>query len=102
MINVAFTGDLDARRAELRALWGGPFCVVHHDRSMHELELIVQALNGEVGRDLGLQNRSASIDEVNDDIRFDAMVATPAAQTALDRRYGVGVVHLHGLLTPVP
>jgi hypothetical protein len=102
VINVAFTGDLDTHRAELRALWGGPFCVVHHDRSMRELQLIQQALNGDAGRDLGFQNRSASIDEVNNDIRFDALVATPAGQTALDRRYGNGVVHLHGLLTPVP
>jgi hypothetical protein len=102
VLNVAFTGDLEVHRAQLRALWGGPFCVVHHDRSMAELQQVQAALNGAVGRDLGLQERSASIDEVNNDLRFDVLVATPAAQTALDRRYGAGLVHLHGLLTPVP
>lgn len=102
VLNVAFTGDLDAHRAQLRALWGGPFCVLHHDRSMAALQQIQEALNGAVGRDLGLQDRSASIDEVNNDINFDVLVATPAAQTALDQRYGAGLVHLHGRLTPVP
>jgi hypothetical protein len=102
VINVAFTGDLDAHRARLRALWGGPFCVIHHARSLRELGLIQQALNGDVGRELGLQLRWSSIDEVNNDIRFDVLVATPAVQSALDRRYGIGVVHLHGLLIPVP
>jgi hypothetical protein len=102
VLNVAFTGDLDAHRTQLRALWGGPFCVLHHDRSMAALQQIQAELNGAVGRDLGLQERSASIDEVNNDIRFDVLVATPAAQAALDRRYGDGLIHLHGLLTPVP
>jgi hypothetical protein len=106
VLNVAFTGDLDAHRAQLRALWGGPFCVLHHDRSTAQLQAIQKELSGSVGKELGLQTSPAdfqgSIDEVNNDISFDVMVATPAAQAALDQRYGAGLVHLHGLLTPVP
>ena len=40
VLNVAFTGDLARRQAELRPRWGGRLCVTHQQRSYRRLQEI--------------------------------------------------------------
>ena len=102
VMTVAFTGNLDVHRAQLRALWGGPICVVQRPHSTAELHLIAQALSGAVGTQLGLHVEYALTDAVNNRVELSALVATPAEQRQLDEKYGSGVVHLTGVFTQVP
>jgi hypothetical protein len=99
---VAFTRNIDAHRAQLRSLWGGPVCVVEHKHSTEELERVARSLNGpdSLQLDLGIRYGGGP-DPVNDNVFFDVVVATPAMQQAVDRKYGAGVVELRGALTPV-
>jgi hypothetical protein len=101
VITAAFTGNLEKHRAQLRAIWGGPFCVVRHPHSKAQLSSIIASLVGAGGAHVGLQVRMGTIDEVNDNIQLEVMVVTPAAQQALDQRYGAGLVRLTGVLTAV-
>ncbi len=101
VLTVAFTGNLDLHRAQLRALWGGPICVVQHAYSWARLTQIQQELNGATARALGLQVDSSAIDEVGDVLNVQVVVATPSLQAKVDRRYGRGVVVLSAVLTPV-
>jgi hypothetical protein len=102
VMTVAFTGHLDEHRTQLRAIWGGPFCVVQRAHSTAELQTISQALIGDEGRHLGLHIDSVSTDPVQDRVELDVLVASPAAQQALDRNYGPGVVHMNQAMIPIP
>ena len=102
VITVAFTGNLDEHRAQLRKIWGGPFCVVQRTHSTAELDAIIRSLEGPAGHQLDLQVTGGGTDVVNDNIQLQVMVATQAEQQAVDERYGAGIVHLTGLLTPLP
>jgi hypothetical protein len=102
VFTVAFTGNLDVHRAQLRAIWGGPICVVQRPHSTAELKLISQALSGTVGTQLGLHVEYTAIDAADDRIECSALVATAAVQRFLDSKYGAGTVHLTGIFTPAP
>jgi hypothetical protein len=102
VITVAFTKNLAAHRAQLRTIWGGPLCVVQHDHSIAELNTVIRSLTGAAGRHLGLQVRGGSIDEVDNTVELEVMIATSATQHALDHQYGPGLVHLIPILTPLP
>ena len=98
----AFTGDLERHRAKLRALWGGPLCVVQRKHSTAELDGILQALTGNGGQRPGLGARfGGGTDVVDGIVSIDVVAATPAMQQAVDQKYGAGLVKLVGLLTPV-
>ena len=99
---VAFTGHLAEHRAQLRAVWGGPICVVQRPRTLAELHRAFTALMGDEGRRLGLQAATGTDDPVHDRIEIDVPVATPALQATIDHEYGAGAVYLHGELTPIP
>jgi hypothetical protein len=96
---VAFTGDLDRHRAQLRALWGGPICVVQHKHSTAELEATATSLSSNE-KQFGL--RGESPDPFDDVVHVDVWAATPAIRQAIDRQYGPGLVDVIGYLTPVP
>jgi hypothetical protein len=102
VINVAYTGNLAAHRAELAALWGGPICVVRHPHAYAELERISHELIGSVGKQLGLRMLSSGPDDVRDVVHADAVAVPPATQAAIDARYGKGLVEITGVLRPVP
>jgi hypothetical protein len=100
VMTVAYTGDLERHRAELSAIWHGPFCVIHRTRSLAALLQIQRALPS-VAQTLGLKDLSSDIDPVKNRVEATVFVADPAAQQALDRRFGPGVVVLTGELSPV-
>ena len=100
---VAYTGDLDAHRAALEAIWPGPLCVVEFPRTLREL----QSIQGELGDraqagDLGVYVLSSGIDELHGRVAVDVLVADPAIVSEIDARYGAGVVELRPRFRPVP
>jgi hypothetical protein len=97
VMTVAYTGDLERHRAELSAIWHGPFCVIQRTRSLAALLQIQRALPS-VAQALGLKDLSSDIDPVKNRIEATVFVADPAAQQTLDRRYGPDVVVLTGQL----
>jgi len=103
VLNFAFTGNVDAHRRALSAIYGGPICVVQ--RGTHteaELQAIVHQLFGAFGRRLGLQMLSGGPDELDGAVTAEAIAVTPAQRAAVDRRFGPGIVHLNSRLTPLP
>jgi hypothetical protein len=55
VLNVAFTGDLARREAELRPRWGGRLCVTRQQRTYRQLLGIQRELQGAAGSDLGVR-----------------------------------------------
>ncbi len=102
VINVAYTGNLDAHRTALAQIWGGPICVVQHPHSYAELQRISQELLGAAGRQLGLQLLSVGPDEVDNVVKAEVVAATDETRQAVEQRFGKGVVVLDSRLTPVP
>jgi hypothetical protein len=100
VMTVAYTDNVERHRAELSAIWNGPVCVTQRARSVAALLQIQRELPG-VGQGLGLKNLSSAVDPVRDRVEATVFVADPAAQQALDRRFGPGVVELTGQLKPV-
>lgn len=98
LLNAAFTGDLDRHRAELAEVWGGPLCVVEHERTLAELESIQQDL---LVRAKELRMLSSAGDEVRNRIVVDVIFADAKAQAAMDARYGEGAVKLSSALRRV-
>jgi hypothetical protein len=101
VMTVAYTFDIDRHRAELSAIWKGPFCVIQLPRSLAALVQIQRELSS-VGQQLGLKDLSSDVDPMKNRVEASVFVADPAAQQALDRRFGPGVVVLTGQLRPVP
>jgi hypothetical protein len=95
---VAFTGDLDRHRAQLRALWGGPICVVQHKHSTAELDATARSLEESRMR---LTFRGVTPDPFDDVVHVEVWATTPVIRQALDRKYGAGLIDLIGYLTPV-
>jgi hypothetical protein len=98
---VAYTGNLDAHRAQLAALWGGPLCVVQHAHTYGELQATMTRINNDPGQ-LGLQILGDGPDEVHDVIDLQVVAATDATQRAIDRRFGPGLVKVSSLMKPIP
>ena len=100
---VAFSGDLDRHRAELRALWGGPICVVEHQHTTAELDEILTSLTQHTWPQLGDRRLvSGGTDPVDDVVNLEVVAATPAIQHFVDAKYGAGVVRVTGWLTAIP
>lgn len=98
LLNAAFTGDLERHRAELAEVWGGPLCVVEHERTIAELETIQQDL---LVRAEELRMLSSAGDEVRNRIVVDVIFADAKAQAAMDARYGKDAVKLSSALRRV-
>lgn len=101
VLNVAFTGTLERHRAELRDLWGGPLCVIRHERTYAELRRIQDELSGGVAKELGLHLLWTDTDVVHDQVEIGAVVIDPETQAALDSLYGAGAVRVSVALQPV-
>jgi hypothetical protein len=101
IINVAFTGGVDAHRLQLAALWGGPLCVLQRPHAYSELEKVRDELSGVAGQKLGLQIITVGPDDAADTVVARVIAATPATQRAVDDVYD-GVVHIESVLRPLP
>ncbi len=100
VMNVAYTGNLDQHRSQLAAVWGGPICVVSHDRTRTDLQGIQSDVMGDGGRALGLQVGAAWTDDVDNVVKVTVMALDDGAQSRVDARYGPGVVVLDSYLRP--
>ena len=99
---VAYTGDIARHRSELAAIWGGPVCVVQHAHPYTQLQMIMNDLSANGDTTFGTQMISVGPYEVDNDVRYDVVAATPATQAALDRHYGPGLVKVSSVLQPIP
>jgi hypothetical protein len=95
ILNVAFTGDLAAREADLREVWGGALCVTPARHPHSRLEEIQLELGGEFGI------FSASVSPMENLVEVDALV-DDGLQERLDETYGPGTVRVTAALRPVP
>jgi hypothetical protein len=102
VLNFAFTGDLERHRRELAGVWGGPLCVVRHERTEAELRRIQDELSDQGAEDFGIQVLSSDTDIVHNRVEVTAVVVDEATEAAIRDRYGQGVVRLTSALRPVP
>jgi hypothetical protein len=102
VLNVAFTGDIERHRQAISELWGGPLCVVQYERSLPQLVRIQNELSNRGGaEEFGLEVTWSSTSVQTNHVELGVIVADPAQQSAVDARYGEGVVELIPALQPV-
>jgi len=89
---VYFTKNVDRHRAEVRALWGGPLCVVKVERSLGHLEDVVQA----IVHDKHYGFLEVGVNEVDNDVQLVVVVADRELRQELDDRFGPGTVKALG------
>jgi hypothetical protein len=94
IVNIRFTGDLEAHEAALRRIWGGALCVSGAERSEQELEAIRAEIDAEY--DLTLSGSSTPENTVHVQV-----VVDDGMQERLDAEYGPGIVEVDALLRPV-
>jgi hypothetical protein len=100
ILSVAFTGDLARHESALRALWGGPLCVVQHARTEAELRSIQRDFSGGPS-DLGLSVLWTDVDVVDNVVEMGVVAIDPQTLEALDDRYGPGTVRVIPALRPL-
>jgi hypothetical protein len=100
ILNVAFTADLERHTADLRALWGGPLCVVRHQRTEQELQRIQADFPGG-DSDFGLNVLWSSIEVVENVVEVGVVAIDAEGRAALDDRYGDGAVRPVPALRPI-
>lgn len=102
ILNVAFTGDLDRHETALRAVWGGPLCLVEQERTQAELEALQAELDDpRVAEALGLEVTWSGTDVLDNSVTVGVVVADAEAEAAVVERYGEGAVELFPALIPV-
>ncbi len=108
VLNVTFTGDLEAHEAALRAIYGGPLCVTGAERSAAELDSILAglsvALNSAEAKAAGIYadgGASYATDVMHNVVVATVFAVTGDGQAWLDARYGAGAVVLSSMLTAV-
>lgn len=99
--NVAFTGDADSRKDIVRGLWGGPLCLVRHERTYEELRRIQRELSNGGAVELGLEVGGSGVSQHGNLVVVEVFVADEAAVAAVEERYGPGAVLLVPALEPV-
>ncbi|MGW8951985.1 hypothetical protein [Streptomyces sp. NPDC055709] len=90
-----FTRDLAGHEREIRKTWGGALCLTTAARSGAELRTVRERVVKTVPNLLG-----ASIDVVGNAVSIRTYVATDELRRDMDRRFGAGVVRVHGWLRP--
>ncbi len=102
VIVAAFTGDPVVHEADLRAVWGGPICLVRHERTLAELTRIQRALSDPaVAEQFGIQTTWSATDVLENHVEQGVIVATDEAREAVAERYGEAAVELVPALVPV-
>ncbi|HJV03927.1 MAG TPA: hypothetical protein VJ868_01570 [Actinomycetota bacterium] len=100
ILNVAFTEDIPRHESDLRALWGGPLCVVQHARTEAELRSIQRDLPGGLS-DLGLTVLWTDVDIVDNVVEVGVVAIDPQTREALDDRYGPDTLRAVPALRPL-
>ena len=90
-----FSADAARHEAAIRDLWGGPVCVIEGGVPLQDLERIRTEVQDEV------RFSWSNVDEIGGTVEIGMHVVDPELQADLDRRYGEGVVELHGNLQAV-
>lgn len=93
---MAFTGDLERHETVARETWGGPLCLVQHERTFKGL----RAIQDELG-DFGFETLWSSIDVMSNTVDVGVVVATHQMLADLEERYGPGTVEVDAALRPV-
>jgi hypothetical protein len=88
---IAFTKDLARHEAEVRALWGGPVCVVKSGHSAAELRTIERSLQAR-RKELGIM--MSFVDEHTAVVRVSVIAIDDDLVRLLDARYGPGTVEM--------
>jgi hypothetical protein len=99
--NVAFTGDAEARADTIPEIWGGPLCLVRHERTYEELRRIQRELSDGAAAELGLEVTWSGVSQHDNVVELGVVVADDASRMAVDERYGAGAVLLVPALEPV-
>lgn len=92
---VRFARDAALHEAELRAIWGGPVCVVEGGRAKQELVALEATVMAEV------DGRSVYVDQLAGQLRVGVLLEEPRQQADLDERYGAGTIVLTPIFVPV-
>lgn len=100
ILNVAFTGDLARHERDLRETWGGPLCLVQHERTYRELRAIQRELE-DVAQELDLEILGSSTDEVQGTVEITVTAIDTEKRARLEERYGPGVIEVDARLRPV-
>ena len=98
ILNVAFTGDLEAHEQELRELWGGPLCVTQEDHTLKELEQIQREFPAD---DFDLETTWSNLDVVEGVVEIGVIVVDEETLQRIEDRYGPGTVKVVPALIPV-
>jgi hypothetical protein len=101
VLTFAFIGDIERHQKEMGELWGGPLCVVRHERTQAELLQIQEELSSREN-EFGIQLLTSDVDVVHNVVRAEVVLADGAVRAAVERRYGKGTVQLSSALKPVP
>lgn len=103
IMNVVVTEDVAGAEAAIREAWGGPLCVTQREgHTESELMAIRQQAERFITEELGLEQTWSSEGAVGLAAEVGVVVDPGGAgQTALDERYGPGMVKLFPALTPV-
>ena len=98
--NIRFTQDSERHEAEIRAIWGGPICVMEGGlpgtEMLDRFQKIARDLESVGGHPVG-----GSVDEVGGRFVFNVVLEDPEAQAELDQQYGPGVVVIEPQLVRV-
>jgi hypothetical protein len=99
---IEFAQDVDARRAELSALYGGPLCVAPAPRSEYDVKQIGEMLSGGLGKSYGLEVISTGVTvHGHDAVSLNVVNVPPGVQDKIDAKFGKGVVVLDSVLKSV-
>jgi hypothetical protein len=101
VLNVAFTGDPASYEADLRAVWGGPLCVLSFERTFRELRRAQDDLSGGGAEAIGLELLWSGVDVLANQVEIGVVVLEPGVARALDDTYGRGTVRVVPALRPV-
>ena len=100
LLNVAFTANLERHEREIREHWGGPLCIIKHERSMRRLHRIQTEELEQLVRKLGLQVLSTSIDVEDNIVELAVVVIDDEGREAIAARYGTDGVRILAALQP--
>jgi hypothetical protein len=101
ILNAAFTGNLDSHRSELEELWGGPLCLVEHDRALNDLTKLRNRVFDEAQSEFGLQILTSDVSEVTGLITIGVVWIDDQTKQAFEERYGPGTIEFEPALLPV-
>jgi hypothetical protein len=100
VLNVAFTGDPHRFESDLRAVWGGPLCLLSFDRTHRELVRVQRELEG-AAESIGFELLWSSVDVMENEVELGVVVAGLETEAALAEAYGEGTIRLVPALRPV-